>query len=80
MNDSAALSNSGNEKMNHMNVMTIMSTTIATVGIVANLNVVVVLFRQKKLRQKIPNIFIINQIRLVKNLHVDYTLLEVQEI
>ena len=45
-----------------MNIMTILSTTIASVGIVANMNVVVVFMSQQKLRRKIPNMFIINQV------------------
>ena len=35
---------------------------IASVGIVANLTVIVVFLNHKKLRKKIPNIFIINQV------------------
>ena len=45
-----------------MNIMTILSTAIASVGIVANMNVVVVFMSQQKLRRKIPNMFIINQV------------------
>ena len=66
MNDSddAAASNSGKENKNYLETMTVMSIAIATVGVFANINVVVVMLRQRKLRQKIPNIFIINQVRL----------------
>ena len=42
-------------------------TGIASIGIIANLTVIVVFLNHKKLRRKIPNIFIINQVR--KNIH-----------
>ena len=35
---------------------------IASVGLIANLNVVVVFLNHKEFRKKIPNIFIINQV------------------
>ena len=44
-------------------VMMILSSTIASLGIISNLTVVIVFLRDKKLRTKIPNIFIINQVR-----------------
>ena len=44
----------------------IIQSTIASVGIVANLNVIVVFLNHKKLRRKIPNIFIINQVSVLK--------------
>ena len=40
----------------------IIQSTTASVGIVANLTVIVVFLNHKKLRRKIPNIFIINQV------------------
>ena len=40
----------------------LITSTIAYVGIVANLTVIVVFLNDKKLRRKIPNIFIINQV------------------
>ena len=40
----------------------IIQTVTASVGIVANLTVIVVFLNHKKLRRKIPNIFIINQV------------------
>ena len=52
------------EKDDSKNVMTILSTAIASVGIVANMNVVVVFMCQPKLRRKIPNMFIINQVNV----------------
>ena len=47
------------------NVMMILSSTIASLGIISNLTVVTVFMRNKKLRIKIPNIFIINQVRKI---------------
>ena len=38
-------------------------SAVAAVGILANLTVIVVFLNHKKLRTKIPNIFIINQVR-----------------
>ena len=43
-------------------VVMIVSTVIASVGIVANFTVVIVFLNDKKLRRKIPNIFIIHQV------------------
>ena len=45
-------------------VMMILHSTTASVGIIANLTVVVAFLNHKKFRRKIPNIFIINQVRL----------------
>ena len=45
-------------------ILVIQSTT-ASVEIVANLTVIVVFLNHKKLRRKIPNIFIINQVRKI---------------
>ena len=47
-----------------INVVTFISTSIASVGIIANLTVVVAFVNNKKLRRKIPNIFVINQVSL----------------
>ena len=49
-------------KSENVDVMMILSTTIASVGIIANFTVVVVFLSHRKLRRKIPNIFIINQV------------------
>ena len=43
----------------------IIQSSIASVGIMANLTVIVVFLNHKKLRRKIPNIFIINQVEIV---------------
>ena len=37
--------------------------TISSIGIVTNFTVIVVFLNDKKLRKKIPNIFIINQVK-----------------
>ena len=54
--------NSSNEKNKAQSILIIQST-IASIGIVANLTVIAVFLNHKKLRKKIPNIFIINQVR-----------------
>ena len=43
----------------------LIQTSIASVGIVANLMVIITFLNHKKLRKKIPNIFIINQVRIM---------------
>ena len=48
---------------NTIDVMMLLSTIIASVGIISNSTVVVVFLKYKKMRRKIPNIFIINQVR-----------------
>ena len=55
-------------------IMTILESTIATIGIINNLIVVFAFLNDKKLRRKIPNIFIINQVspypEMVLNFHL----------
>ena len=48
----------------------IIQSTIASVGIVGNLNVIVVFLNHKKFRRKIPNIFIVNQVRTDNQIHL----------
>ena len=55
--------NSSNGTSRDQIILIIQSTT-ASVGIMANLTVIVVFLNHKKLRRKIPNIFIINQVRI----------------
>ena len=43
-------------------VMFISSSTIASVGIIANFTVVIAFLNHKTFRSKIPNMFIINQV------------------
>ena len=50
---------------NREEIVRIVQSTIASVGIVTNLTVIVVFLNHKKLRRKIPNIFIINQVRYI---------------
>ena len=50
------------ETSNSKDVMMIFHSLIASVGVIANLTVVVVFLNHRKLRRKIPNIFIINQV------------------
>ena len=45
-----------------LSIMAILQSIIASLGIITNLTVVIVFFNHKKLRRKIPNIFIINQV------------------
>ena len=52
-------SNNGNTKAQ---IILTMQSTTASIGIVANFTVIVVFLNHKKLRRKIPNIFIINQV------------------
>ena len=50
-------------KRDEFDVMMILQIVIASVGIVANFTVVFTFLNHKQLRKKIPNMFIINQIR-----------------
>ena len=50
-----------------INVMNILQIIIASLGITTNLIVVVVFLNHKKLRRKIPNICIINQVSVITN-------------
>ena len=47
------------------NTMEIVHSVIASVGIVTNLIVVVVMLNDRKLRRKVPNICIINQVGFI---------------
>ena len=49
--------------VNHIDVLVILFAAIASVGIIANLTVAVAFLNHRKLRKKIPNIFIVNQVR-----------------
>ena len=46
----------------HYDIMTIVQSGIASIGIISNFIVVIVFLNDRKLRSKIPNIFIINQV------------------
>ena len=56
--------NSSNDNARQESIRIIQSS-VASVGIIANLTVIVVFLNHKKLRRKIPNIFIINQVRKI---------------
>ena len=53
------------EETKSIDVMVLLSAIIASVGIVANATVIFAFLNHKKLRGKIPNIFIINQVSLI---------------
>ena len=46
----------------HYDIMTIVQNSIASIGITSNFIVVIAFLNDRKLRRKIPNIFIINQV------------------
>ena len=50
------------ENVNYFDVMEIVQLSIAPVGIIGNLTVIVVFMSHRKLRSKIPNRFIVNQV------------------
>ena len=57
---------------NTIDVMEIIQLSIAPVGIVGNLTVIVVFLNNKRLRRKIPNKFIVNQVNiLLSGIHCD---------
>ena len=61
--------NSSNDNAREESIRIIQST-VASVGIVANLTVIVVFLNHRKLRRKIPNIFIINQVSIISVCYV----------
>ena len=50
--------------LNKIDIMEIIQLCIAPVGIVGNLTVIVVFLNNKKLRRKIPNKLIVNQVTI----------------
>ena len=46
----------------HYDIMTIVQSSIASIGITSNFIVVIAFLNDRMLRRKIPNIFIINQV------------------
>ena len=58
------------ETSDKVNVMMILQSLIASVGIIANLTVVVVFMNDRKLRVKIPNMCIINQVSITDLLSI----------
>ena len=65
-NDSSVAMNEtlSNEKTSsdRFNVMQILQSVIASVGITANLTVIIVFLSHRKFRLKVPNRFIVNQV------------------
>ena len=51
------------EDNDNVDLMTLLSIIISSIGVIANLTVVIVFVRHKVLRQKVPIIFVINQVR-----------------
>ena len=52
-----------------LDVMMLLQGVIASVGIIANLTVVIVFLNHNELRRKIPNRFIINQVGIISTKH-----------
>ena len=50
---------------NYFDVMEIIQLSVAPVGIIGNLTVIIVFLNHRKLRRKIPNRFIIYQVRIL---------------
>ena len=50
---------------NALDIMEIVQLSIAPFGITRNLTVIVVFLNHRKLRSKIPNRFIVNQVRIL---------------
>ena len=62
-NDNSTFSSS-TEISDNVTVMMILKSLISSVGIIANMTVVVVFINDRKLRVKIPNMCIINQVSI----------------
>ena len=60
--DVTAKDNKSVENTDRTNSMGIVHSVIASVGIVTNLTVILIFLKHSKLRRKIPNICIINQV------------------
>ena len=58
-----------NDEFQNADVVMILSTLIASVGIVANFTVIIFFLNDNKLRKKIPNIFIIHQVSFIVTLY-----------
>ena len=60
--DTTTNSDDSRKNGNSIDVMVLLSTIVASIGIVSNATVVVAFLNHKKLRRKIPTMFIINQV------------------
>ena len=54
-----------NVNVHYLDLMDVVQLSIAPVGILGNLTVIIVFLSHRKLRRKIPNRFIINQVRIL---------------
>ena len=64
------LSTNHNENFKNVNTMKIIQVIIASMGVITNIIVVIVFLNDRKLRRKIPNICIINQVCVFLNILV----------
>ena len=53
------------ESFDSLDVMMALSSTVASIGTVSSVTVVVAFMKHKKLRRKIPNMFIIYQVSVI---------------
>ena len=60
--DTTTNSDDRNNNGNSIDVMMLLSTIVASIGIVSNATVIIAFLNHKKLRSKIPTMFIINQV------------------
>ena len=66
------LSTTDNDNFNeNLNAMKIIQIIIASIGVITNIIVVIVFLNDRKLRRKIPNICIINQVCVFVNILVE---------
>ena len=63
--ESSTIDDMPEENTDGTSTMGIVHSVIASVGIVTNLTVIVVFLKHRKLRRKIPNICIINQVGFI---------------
>ena len=61
----STIDNKSGETKDEPNTMGIVHSVIASVGIVTNFTVIVVFLNHRKLRRKVPNICIINQVSFI---------------
>ena len=62
---SSDLLQNSSKQSDHLNITQILQCVIASIGIGANFTVIVAFLNNRKLRRKVPNIFIINQVSVV---------------
>ena len=68
LNYTAKMTSSSQTYSEEYGLMQILQLIIVSVGITANLTVIVVFLNNKELRRKIPNRFIVNQVSSLLNL------------